>query len=877
MTSISERVTLPLILVPSHYSLELSPNLDLLTFSCNEEITCEVTDKTTEVTLHAKEIFVESVVFKSQSGATTTVTEISYNIKYNTVKFVFESELPLGSGFIVIKYKGILNGDMAGFYKSSYSDAAGNKKIMASTQFEALDARRAFVCWDEPAVKATFSVTIIVPSHLTAISNMPELSSTHLSSPVNSKKIVFHTSPKMSTYLLAWAVGEFDFVQGTTKGGVAIRVFSPPGRAEQGLFALDVGIRALDFFDSFFQVPYPLPKLDMICITEFAMGAMENWGLVTYRETALMIDEKKASTQAKQRVAIVVAHELAHQWFGNLVTMSWWDGLWLNEGFAAFMEHFCVDDLFPDYKIWEQYTTDAFGSAQRLDSLKSSHPIIVPIKHAEEVEQVFDAISYCKGSTVVNMVAAIIGKEKFKEGLQVYMKRHAYGNTETIDLWTAWSEVSNKDIAGLMNTWTTVTGYPFLKVVSEEWTDNEVVFTLEQSRFLSDGSVDADSETLWSIPLLFATEGSVSQEAVIMDQKVQTFAVPLTAGGKWIKINAGQKALVRVAHSPEMIQRLSEAVANKLLGPVDRAALLLDSYALAKAGVSPLETVVDILKILTTGQEDSSIVFGAIQGVLNGFYVLMEEIGDTAVFDSFVSFGKKFVVKALETVGWDSIPDESHTDKLKRATVMSLLDTFAWDDSAVSAEAKSRFDRHFTEPEALPAEYKTTVYKIVLLNGGVAEYDRILKTYKDTEDSQEKKYAMFSLGASRDVALKKKTLDWAVKSGEVKLQDFFYPIGSVTGNIQGAVLAWEYFKENFTVIKEMLAKASPSLMDAVIINSVNRFCTSEKADEIENFFKENPLPSSDRRISQIIENMRASSQMLNSIKSSKLSTSQTWN
>lgn len=244
-------------------------------------------------------------------------------------------------------------------------------------------------------MKATFEVAITVPANLTALSNMPETEVRHVAG--YKKRVHFAVSPKMSTYLLAWAIGEFDFVQGVTKNGVQLRVFSPPGRAAQGKFALDAGIRALDYYDDFFQVPYPLPKMDMICVTEFAMGAMENWGLVTYREVDLMIDEAKASSQQKQRVAIVVAHELAHQWFGNLVTMSWWDGLWLNEGFAAWMEHFGVDQLYPDYHIWEQFTTDSFGAAQRLDALRSSHPIIVPIKHAEEVEQVFDAISYCKG------------------------------------------------------------------------------------------------------------------------------------------------------------------------------------------------------------------------------------------------------------------------------------------------------------------------------------------------------------------------------------------------------------------------------------------------------------------------------------------------
>lgn len=389
-----DRVLLPRNVLPSHYELELSPDLEALVYGGELNVKVTVSGEevaVSDVTLHSKEITIKTASFIGADGATRSLTGISYDLKATTVKLSFDGNLPAGEGSLKISFSGILNGDMAGFYKSAYSDAAGNKKIMASTQFEALDARRALPCWDEPSVKATFTVIMVVPQHLTALSNMPEASTVHL---VGGKKMVtFEVSPKMSTYLLAFCVGEFDYVATKTKNGVVLRVYSPPGRAEHGKFALDAGSRALDFFDSFFGIPYPLPKLDMICITEFAMGAMENWGLVTYREVALMIDEAKASPQAKQRVAIVVAHELAHQWFGNLVTMDWWDGLWLNEGFAAWMEHFAVDSLYPEYKIWEQFTTDALGAAQRLDSLKTSHPIIVPIKHAEEVEQVFDAIS----------------------------------------------------------------------------------------------------------------------------------------------------------------------------------------------------------------------------------------------------------------------------------------------------------------------------------------------------------------------------------------------------------------------------------------------------------------------------------------------------
>ena len=429
--------------------------------------------------------------------------------------------------------------------------------------------------------------------------------------------------------------------------------------------------------------------MDMICITEFAMGAMENWGLVTYREAALMIDSDKASIQQKQRVAIVVAHELAHQWFGNLVTMGWWDGLWLNEGFAAFMEHFCIDALYPEYKMWEQYTTDAMGAAQRLDALRTSHPIIVPIKHAEEVEQVFDAISYCKGSTVVNMVCAVLGKEKFREGLQVYMRRHAYGNTETPDLWQAWTEVSGIDVANLMSTWTTRMGYPYLQVVSEKWSSHSVEITLQQDWFLSDGSnTSAADGAVWQIPLLVASSTCVSEKAVIMDHKVQSFTIPLAGEGDWVKINTGQQALVRVAHSAEMARRLQPAIRNRTLSPVDRAALLSDAYALARAGTGPVESVVDILRVMDG--EDANIAWSSMHSVLVGLYVQLEEMGG-APLAAFSAFGKRAVLTALQRVGWDPRPGDDHSALLLRSTVIGLLDTFAHDDPAVVAEARYCF------------------------------------------------------------------------------------------------------------------------------------------------------------------------------------------
>jgi puromycin-sensitive aminopeptidase len=458
------------------------------------------------------------------------------------------------------------------------------------------------------------------------------------------------------------------------------------------------------------------------------------------------------------------------------------------------MEHYGVDELYPSYSIWEQYTTDAFSAAQRLDALRSSHPVIVPIKHAEEVEQVFDAISYCKGSVVVNMVNAIVGKENFRKGLQIYMKRHAYGNTETSDLWQAWSEASGVDIAAVMKTWTTRMGYPYVKTVDEKWTDTSVEFTLEQAWFLADGSeVSAEDakDALWQIPLLFSTSTTTSQAAVLMTGKRQAFTVPIAGSNDWLRINAGQKALLRVALTPEQTRRLQPAIRSKALSAVDRSALLLDSYSLAKAGVVPVESVVEILRALE--DEDSSVVWDAISMVLNALNLLLQGIGGPG-YGAFVEFGKRFVLRAFVKVGWDARPEDGHSQKLLRATVINLLETFAWNDTHIAAEVKRRFDGHWEDPSLSPTDYRNTLYRMALKNGGVAEYEAILKSFYATEDNAVKKFA-FNLGAAQSEALKLRTLDWCVKSGDVKLQDYFYPFGSVAGSPEGAALAWKYIKE----------------------------------------------------------------------------------
>jgi len=810
-------------------------------------------------------------------GGKVEAEEIRVNMKATTVTFLFPSNIPPSSKLeLTIDYTGFLNNQMAGFYRSSYTDIHGNSKIMASTQFESLDARRAFPCWDEPARKAVFGVTLVVPRELDAFSNMPEKCAKTL--PGGKKKeITYIDSPKMSSYLVAFCVGEFDFVQAQTGHGVLVRVYTPPGKSNAGEFALDCAVKALDAYDDFFGVPYPLPKLDMVAIPEFAMGAMENWGLVTYREVDVLIDPTMASSNQKQRVCTVVTHELAHQWFGNLVTMEWWDDLWLNEGFASWAENWAADKIFPNWSMWDQFTTGHLSAALRLDALKSSHPIQVPIYHAEEVEEVFDAISYCKGGSVVRMIKAVLGMKSFQKGLASYMKKHAYGNTQTFDLWAEWEESSGMPVKEMMASWTEQMGFPLLRVTNETWEDDKVTLELEQVWFLSDGSELTAEEAgkTWCIPLMTCTEDGTQEDMIFMREKTATITVPLSNKDGWVKLNAGQEVPMRVKLTPTMIERLSSGIKSKALPSCDRAGLIADAYALVKAGQMKPDTLITLLSSYV--EEDQKIVWDSISSVLGGLDTITSD--DEEMNANFTKFARGLIVNLLKKIGWEAKETDGHLTTLLRGMMIGLLGTFCYDAADVVEEAKARFQKFQEDPTdmvSLPSDMRSSVFAIVLKNGGEKEYNAVKEYFTTASNNAEKKFALASLGKTKDLKLKLRTLEWAV-SGEIKLQDFFYPMGSVGhSSREGKEISWRFLQDNFETIKSMIGKASPSLMDACIVNCAGSFCSREKADEIEAFFKERPMPLNARTISQTTENMRANANFLDVLKASELSKQEFW-
>ncbi|VDD81793.1 unnamed protein product [Mesocestoides corti] len=643
------------------YKLDFLPNATDFTFHGNATISMHLAQSTNQFILNAKKLEILSAKIRhstAKSDNTASSKSIEYDEKQERVTINFGSLLPEGDAELCLDYKGILDDNMQGFYRSAYNDEGGKKRIVLATQFEPTYARMAFPCADEPSRKAKFTISLVIQDHLTALSCMPEVSREalddppkYLPAPKNGRKYVrvsFAQTPVMSTYIFAFVVGHFDFCEAIDANNVLIRVYTPPGRSQLGHHALHVAKSALPFYTDLFGIGYPLPKLDLIAIPDFAMGAMENWGLLTYRETALLIDEAQSSLQSKRYVALVVAHEVAHMWFGNLVTMEWWTHLWLNEGFATWIEYLAVDHCFPEFDIWVSlaylvvtswlcrpltlllfsplqsiFLPSQFYAAMETDELRTSHPIEVVVNSPDEVEEIFDAVSYEKGSSIIRMINDYLGPEvsmpgcgalspsnrhafvfqstTFNKGLQLYINRHKFSNTMTEDLWKALSEVSGEDVKSIMSTWTKQIGFPVLTVRPVSFDANKgLTISIDQTRFLIDGSQD-DKALEWYVPVTIC-EASDSTKVLarvmvpprggVTSKDPFTVCIPPTAGKGQpkIRLNPGVFGFYRVQYDEGMMGPVLEALGEKQLPSLDRLSLLADTFALARAGRVRLTT-----------------------------------------------------------------------------------------------------------------------------------------------------------------------------------------------------------------------------------------------------------------------------------------------
>ena len=858
----------------------------------------DVLSPTKTVICHAHELLLSSALVSLADGVQLRATSITYDTRdcSQTVCLTFPALLPRGEAQLTLAFTGLLNDKMAGFYRSSYVAANGETRPMGVTQFEATDARRAFPCWDEPALKATFAVTLRVPADLTALGNMPPVATALCSAtggPPGLKDVTFDTSPLMSTYLVAFCVGEFDVVEETTAGGVVVRVWTPPGLGEQGRFALAVGVAALDYFATFFSQPYPLPKLDMVAVADFAAGAMENWGLVTYRTVLALYDPAATGAAVKQQIAYVVCHELAHQARGQCISIpllshasavvrqpgddageqapqpggpgggltppplpQWWSELWLNEGFATWVGWAAVDQQFPEWRVWEQFLVNEQARGLELDALLSSHPVQVELADASRVNEIFDAISYAKGASCIHMLVAYLGLPAFQAGMRLYIARHAWGNATTADLWAALGEASGKPVAQLMGCWTTQTGFPVVSCARDA-----DVLRLRQTRFLSTGADTSGDPTQWLVPLRVSS--SVAPSSAANNPAWDALlggaqgSAPLPPGATWAKINAGSAGFYRTAYDAPMAAVLARAAAS--LPTADRVGLVGDAFALAAAGLGPTSAALALMERLGGAQESEYVVWATGMAGLTALQSVFYEQPPAAraALDAFL---RRLYGALAARLGWAASEGETHLVALLRALALAKAATLG--DPQALQEARTRFAAFAAgDGAALPPDLRAGVFKAVVANGGRAEFEALLAIHAKAEAQELRVAALSALGASPDAALVRRALEMNLHSGAVRSQDLGYVVGSSAANPHGRRVAWDYLQAQWGEISARLDGGGFLLTRLVALSTASLASEADAAD-VEAFFATRGAASTERTVAQSAEKIRAAAAWL---------------
>lgn len=828
---------------PSNYQVKLQPNLETFKFTGHEIVDIEIKRETKKIIVNSAEIEISEAIFKNNEQAVKS-SDIVYDTDNETVTFKFTNPLPVGPAQLEISFTGDLNDKMKGFYRSKYTTPAGEDRYMAVTQFEPTDARRAFPCWDEPAIKATFDVTIVAPKDRVVLSNMDVLEEKDSDDDKSLKVVSFKKTPIMSTYLLAFVVGEFEYIEGTTSDGIRVRVFTPCGKTEQGKFALEISLKTLPFYSEYFSIPYPLPKMDLIAIPDFAAGAMENWGLVTYRETCLLVDSKESSAAAKQWVALVVGHELAHQWFGNLTTMAWWTDLWLNEGFASWIEYLCVDFCCPEFDIWTQFVCNDFTKALELDGLTNSHPIEVEVGHPSEIDEIFDAISYSKGASVIRMLHEYIGETDFKTGLNTYLTKFKYSNGRTDDLWEHLEKASKKPVSRVMSTWTKQMGYPVVTVTAEQTKSSQKVLKLSQKKFTADGSEDPNNSQ-WQVPITVATSesgGKKSLSTLLSDPDMVIFldGCPENA---WVKLNPGQVCFYRTNYSSEMLQAIIPAIST--LSAVDRLGIENDMFSLAAAGFSSTTNFLDLLSGYQ--QEENYTVWNDIDCNLGHLAIIMQ---NTDSFEQYKQFVLKLYKPVADKLGWEPKENEDHLTGMLRGLVMKRLGGYG--DENVVAECKRRFQAHIDGSESIPADLRAAVYGTVSAHGDENTFNELIKLYENTTHMEEKVRIIRLIGVSKSEAVITKALEFAL-SDKVRSCDTVFSMAGCTSSLAGRKMTWQFTKDHWDDLYKRYDGGF--LLSRLIKISTQNFVTEEEAKDVADFFKAHETPAAERVIRQCLESI----------------------
>ncbi|MBT4513862.1 MAG: M1 family metallopeptidase, partial [Chloroflexi bacterium] len=728
-----------------------------------------------------------------------------------------------------VNFRGLLNDQLHGFYRSVFKDDAGVEHTIATTQMESTDARRAFPCWDEPEFKASYGVTLIVPEDQFAMSNGAEISN-EVSG--GKRTVKFADTMKMSTYLVAFIVGPFEATDPVDVNGTPLRIIYPRGKGHLTEYSLEAGEHALAFFENYYGIPYPGDKLDMVAVPDFAFGAMENLGAITYREVLLLLDRDRATQPELLRVADVIAHEIAHMWFGDLVTMRWWNGIWLNEAFATFMATLSTDAFRPEWERWVQFGLER-SMAFDVDSLEKTRPIEIEVNSPEDAEGMFDLLTYEKGGSVLRMLEQYLGDTPYRDGIRNYLTKHSYGNTETNDLWDAIEETTGEPARRIMDSWIYQGGYP---VVSVEALD-EKTLRLSQRRFrFTDDPEGADSR--WSVPVILRINGE--QHRVLLEDA--SHDISLDDPVESVIVNAGGHGFYRVRYSADLLGQIDPTSGD--LSAIERYMLVDDAWASVVSGTTGAIDFVEFARGFA-GETDAE-VWGELSGCLASLDRMLEGEGREALR----SVVRDLVGPALDRIGWEPTEGQTSRDLELRGTLIRALAITGNDDSA-REQARGLHARYLEDPGSIDANVAAAVTGVVANGGSDGDYDTFLQRFKSPLDPQEEQRYLRTLVGFPTSEQMSRTLAMTL-SGEIRTQDAPYLLAGCMVNRANGPQAWAFIKENWDAINE----AFPSNSIVRMLSGVRSLSKPELADDILAFFEEHEVPQGALTLSQHLERLR---------------------
>jgi puromycin-sensitive aminopeptidase len=817
--------------VPSHYDLTIAVDLAGSSFSGAVAVTVAVGEPTAEIVLNACELDVPEAWVVSGAGRRIEA-EISLDSEDERVRLTLPETLQPGPASVHLRFGAPLNAKLVGFYKTTFTDPGGVERVAASTQFEATHARKAFPCWDEPEFKATFGVTLVAPEGELAISNARELSRTPLGDGTVAYR--FADTMVMSTYLVAFVVGPFEATDPVDVGGTPLRVVYPRGQAHLTAFGLDAGAFGLAYFADYYGIPYPGDKCDLVAVPDFAFGAMENLGCITFREVLLLVDPATTTQPELQRVTDVIFHELAHMWFGDLVTMRWWNGLWLNEAFATFAEMKATDAYRPLWKRWVDFglsRTAAFETDATTKTRAIEYPVISPL----DAEGMFDILTYEKGAAVLRMIEQYLGEDAFRAGVRRYLLAHAYGNTETGDLWDAIETETGQPVRAMADSWIFQGGFP---LVSAEVSGTTLTLTQTPFTYLN-----AASEARWKVPVILTAgtgAGTTTTHRVLLEGL--RAEVRLDEPAEFVLINAGGHGFYRAGYG-DQLRRALVARAQDHLEPIERYQLVDDTFAAVLAGHLGAPQFLELARGLADDDDLSvwqrlAAALGTLSRIVSG--------EDLARFEALV---RDLAGPALDIAGWEPAEGESDRRRELRATLFSLLGTVGA-DTKVQERARALHARALEQPDAVDPSLVAVTLGIVARGGGEVDWQLFLDRSEHAPTPQEQRRYLYALADFTEPTLLDRTLELC-RGGQFRSQDAPFVVARGLANRTNSVPTWRFVAQHW----EELNRLFPSNTIVRMLGGLALFTDSGLAREVDGFFAEHPLPQSEKTLAQLLEKM----------------------